>query len=124
MGWQYYEHLMLQQYESLILRLRHFHGIVSFVTAKKTGGNGRDNYDRVPVAGLKKNRKGKHRALVTRILENLKTLPAESAVKIPLSSIGGVSVLNLRSAVSRATAKENIKVATSADDESFYVWKI
>jgi hypothetical protein len=96
------------------------------VTAKKSGSgaNGREKYEQVPVSGLKKNRKGKHRGLVTRILENLKTLPPESAVKVPLSSINGVSVLNLRSAVSRASAKENIKVATAADDESFYVWKI
>jgi hypothetical protein len=108
------------------LQQRRFYGIVTFVTAKKggSGAKGLQNYERVPVSGLKKNRKGKHRSLVTRILENLKTLPPESAVRIPLSSIGGVSVLNLRSAVSRATAKENIKVATSADDESFYVWKI
>jgi len=100
--------------------------MVIFVTAKKSGSgaNGRDKYERVPIEGLKKSRKGKHRSLVTRILENLKTLPPESAVKIPLSAIGGVSVLNLRSAVARATAKENIKVATSADDESFYVWKL
>ena len=96
------------------------------MTTKKAGSgtNGRDKYERVPIEGLKKSRKGKHRALVTRILENLKTLPPESAVKIPLSAIGGVSILNLRSAVTRATAKESIKIATSADDESFYVWKI
>ena len=108
------------------MQQRGFYGIVKFVTAKKAGAgaNGRDDYERVPVSGLKKSRKGKHRDLVTRILENLRTLPPDRAVKIPLSSIGGVSVLNLRSAVARATAKENIKVATSADDESFYVWKI
>ena len=96
------------------------------MTTKKGGSgvNGREKYERVPIEGLKKSRKGKHRALVTRILENLKSLPPESAVKIPLTSIGDVSVLNLRSAVSRATAKENIKVATAADDESFYVWKL
>ena len=106
------------------MQIKCSYGIVMFVTAKKTGGKGTDDYERVPVSGLKKSRKGKHRTLVTRILENLRTLPSESAMKIPLSTIGEVSVLNLRSAVARATAKEKIKVATSADDDHFYVWKI
>jgi len=34
-----------------------------------------------------------------------------------------VKVLNLRSAIVRASAKEGIAVSTSSDDQYFYVWK-
>lgn len=81
------------------------------------------NYGRVPISGLKKSRKGKHHELLAKIIEDLRDAPAKVAVQIPLSSISGVSVLNLRSAIVRASAKEDIPVSTSSDDEYFYVWK-
>jgi len=31
--------------------------------------------------------------------------------------------VNLRSVIVRTAAKENIRVATSSDDEYFYVWR-
>jgi hypothetical protein len=82
------------------------------------------NYSRVPVSTLKKSRKGKHHALVLKIMEDLRGVEGGYAVKIPLSSTEGVSVLNLRSAITRAAAKEDIHIATSADDENFYAWKV
>lgn len=85
--------------------------------------NGYPNYGRVPIAGLKKSRKGKHHELMGRILEDLMKLASSYAVKIPLSEIEGISVLNLRSAIVRAAEKAGIPVSTSSDDENFYVWK-
>jgi hypothetical protein len=81
------------------------------------------NYARVPVGGLKKSRKGKHHELLLKIMEDLRNAPPTAAVQIPLSSTMDVPVLNLRSAIVRAGAKEGIAVSTSSDDEYFYVWK-
>jgi hypothetical protein len=85
--------------------------------------NGYPNYGRTPISGLKKSRKGKHHELMDRILEDLKKSVPSYAVRIPLSDIKGVSVLNLRSAIVRAAHKAGIPVSTSSDDENFYVWK-
>jgi hypothetical protein len=89
----------------------------------KQPSEGFPNYGRTSVAGLKKFRKGKHYDLLLRILEDLRHARSGFAVTIPLAKIGDVSVLNLRSAIVRAASKEKIGVATSSDDENFYVWK-
>lgn len=81
------------------------------------------NYSRTPISQLKKSRKGKHHNLLLKIMEDLHKSQAGFAVTIPLESIDGVSVLNLRSAIVRAASKAKIRVATSSDDENFYVWR-
>jgi hypothetical protein len=81
------------------------------------------NYGRTAIAGLKKSRRGKHNDVTGKIMDDLRRSEPGFAVTIPLASIGEVSVLNLRSAIVRAAAKEKINVATSSDDKSFYVWK-
>jgi hypothetical protein len=81
------------------------------------------NYGRTKISGLKRSRKGKHHGLLLKIMEDLRNSQSGFAVTIPLSSIGDVSVLNLRSAIVRAASKEGIAVSTSSDDENFYVWK-
>lgn len=81
------------------------------------------NYGRVPVSTLKKSRKGKHHELLDRIMEDLNKSTSGYAVRIPLSGIKGLSVLNLRSAIVRTANKDGIKVSTSSDDQNFYVWK-
>lgn len=92
---------------------------------KKTPvGSEGPNYETTPIAGLKKSRKGKHHDLMGRILGDLRQLRSGLAVRIPLSSTKGVPVLNLRSVIVRTAAKEKMRVATSSDDENFYVWKI
>jgi hypothetical protein len=85
--------------------------------------HGYPNYGRTLISGLKKSRKGKHHDLMGRIMEDLKRSTPSYAVRIPLSTIEGVSVLNLRSAIVRVANKAGIRVSTSADDENFYVWK-
>jgi len=84
---------------------------------------GYPNYGRTAVEGLKKSRKGKHHALMTKIMEDLRESAPGFAVRIPLSGTEQVSILNLRSAIVRVAAKEGIAVSTSSDDENFYVWK-
>lgn len=89
----------------------------------ESAGKTYPNFGRTPVGGLKKSRKGKHFELLAKIMEDLRRSEAGYAVRIPLSSTAGVSVLNLRSAITRVANKEGIAISTSADDENFYVWK-
>ena len=66
-------------------------------------------------------RNGKHKTIVTQILNDLEGLAAESALKIPLSELPDAKV-NIRSALNRATRKLNKDVATATDDQFLYVW--
>jgi hypothetical protein len=99
--------------------------MVGKMTSKRpTGGDGSAlRYERVPSAGLKGSRRGRHHELVAGILNDLATLPTGSAVQIPLSSIDGLSVAKLRSAIVRATNKQDIGIETSSDAKHFYLWK-
>jgi hypothetical protein len=81
------------------------------------------NYGRVLISALKKSRKGKHHELLGKIMEDLKKSAPGYAVRIPLSSVKGVSVLNLRSAIVRAANRDGTKVSTSSDEQNFYVWE-
>ena len=80
-------------------------------------------YERVSLAGIRKGRRGKHHELVTGILEDLETLPSGSALKIPVADCEGVSVNELRAAVSRATKSRQTHAKTHFDGRYFYVWK-
>jgi hypothetical protein len=79
-------------------------------------------YRQVDIAGLKTGRHGKHHDLVKGIVEELVTLKPGSALEIPLADVGGIGLANLRSAVHRAAASNNLNIETVADDEKFYVW--
>jgi hypothetical protein len=59
---------------------------------------------------------------VSDILGDLSKLKAEEAVQIPLSSLNGEKMQNLRSALNRVTRDKNIPVVTSSDDTHMYVW--
>jgi|SRR6516162_9363463 len=93
------------------------------IVAKQQKEKGYPNYGRALISGLKKSRKGKHHELMGSIMEDLKRSTPSYAVRIPLSSLKKVSVLNLRSAIVRAAKKDGISVSTSSDDQNFYVWK-
>jgi hypothetical protein len=85
-------------------------------------GNGR-NYAAIDRSDVPQGRKGKHRKAVADILADLTKLTAEQAVKIPLSSLDGEKMQNLRSALNRVTREKNIPVETSSDEKYFYVWR-
>jgi hypothetical protein len=81
------------------------------------------NYDRVVLANVRRNRRGKHHDLIQGIFHDLETLPAGSAIKIPLSKVDGITVANLRSAVHRASTSRSLEVETLSDEDNFYIWK-
>ncbi|MGA8489322.1 MAG: hypothetical protein WB711_02805 [Terriglobales bacterium] len=81
------------------------------------------NYDRVVLANLKRNRRGKHHDLIEGIFEDLGTLPVGSAIRIPLAEVDGITLANLRSAVHRASISRDLGIETLSDEDNFYIWK-
>jgi hypothetical protein len=81
------------------------------------------HYSAVNKSDVPQGRKGKHRKAVTDILGDLSKLKPEEAVKIPLSSLNGEKMQNLRSALNRVTRDQKIPVVTSSDDKYMYVWR-
>jgi hypothetical protein len=87
-------------------------------------GNGKSmHYSSVNRSDVPQGRKGKHRKAVSDILGDLSQLDAQQAVKIPLSSLKGEKVQNLRSALNRVTRERKIPVVTSSDEKYLYVWR-
>src|ERR1700737_352839 len=89
---------------------------------RKGNGNG-THYESMNRADVPQGRKGKHRKAVADILADLTKLKARQAVKIPLSSLNGDKMQNLRSALNRVTREKNIPVVTSSDEKYLYVWR-
>lgn len=80
-------------------------------------------YDRVTLADLRRTRRGKHHDLLGGIFQDLESLPAGSAIKIPLAELDGISLANLRSAVHRSSNSKGLGIETLSDEENFYIWK-
>jgi hypothetical protein len=80
-------------------------------------------YERVVLTDIRRSRRGKHHDLVGGIFQDLETLPAGSAIKIPLAEVDGTTLANLRSAVHRASASRGLGIETLSDEEHFYIWK-
>jgi hypothetical protein len=90
------------------------------------GRNGNGNgahYESMNRSDVPQGRKGKHRKAVKDILADLSQLNARQAIKIPLSSLNGEKMQNLRSALNRVTREKNIPVETSSDEKYMYVWR-
>ncbi len=66
-------------------------------------------------------RNGKHKSMITEILDDLAVLKPGSALKIPLEELSD-SKENVRSALNRATRNASLSVATAADADYLYVW--
>lgn len=66
-------------------------------------------------------RNGKHKTIVTQILDDLASLEKGLCLKIPISELPDTTV-NIRSALSRATHKATLSVATATDGEYLYIW--
>jgi|SRR5579863_2629415 len=87
-------------------------------------GNGKDtHYASLNRSDVPQGRKGKHRKAVADILADLSKLSAKQAVKVPLSSLNGEKMQNLRSALNRVTRERNLPVETSSDEKFLYIWR-
>jgi hypothetical protein len=81
------------------------------------------NFATVSLDTLPKGRKGKHHVIVAKIVNDLQELTPGSAIRIPRNVLDGQKLVNLRSALNRATRGLHLSVSTSTDGENFYVWK-
>jgi hypothetical protein len=79
-------------------------------------------YESINQADVPKGRDGKHKKIVTEILNDLDLLEPDRALKIPLAQLPD-SKENIRSALNRATRQRGTEVSTSSDSEYLYVWK-
>jgi hypothetical protein len=80
-------------------------------------------FGRIALDELRQGRRGKHNELMTKILDELASLPEGEAIAIPFSDIKEISVPELRAAVARATSSRDLKIATYSNMTHFYVWK-
>lgn len=76
--------------------------------------------EKVPLSSFRRRRRGKHFDLIEQVLKELAELSGESAIKVPL---GKYSAKDLRSAVARAAATQQIAIASASDQENLYIWK-
>lgn len=72
-------------------------------------------------ADVPQGRNGKHKEIVSTILEDLDQLKEGAAIKVPLAELDA-SKEKVRSALNRATRKAGLKVATATDANFLYVW--
>ena len=72
-------------------------------------------------ADVPQGRNGKHKEIVSTILDDLSQLKEGSAIKVPLAELDS-SKEKVRSALNRATRKAGRKVATATDANFLYVW--
>ena len=79
------------------------------------------NYKTADRSEVPTGRNGKHKDVVTRILNDLENLETGLCLKIPLDELPDTKA-NIRSALNRATRKLEKPVATATDDDFLYVW--
>jgi len=72
-------------------------------------------------ADVPQGRNGKHKEIVSTILDDLSQLKEGAAIKVPLAELDS-SKEKVRSALNRATRKAGRKVATATDANFLYVW--
>ena len=80
------------------------------------------SFESIPQGDVPKGRDGKHKQIVTRLLDDIDKLEDGAALKIPLAALPDTKE-NIRSALNRATRQRGVEVATSSDAEYLYVWK-
>jgi hypothetical protein len=86
-------------------------------------GSHSDRFESIERGEVPTGRKSKHHNIVDRILREVEGLRAKRALKIPRSALGSAKIEHIRAALSRASAKGEMELGTSVDDNYFYVWR-
>lgn len=84
-------------------------------------GKGKVSFKTTEISRIPTGRKGKHHAIVAAILQDLGGLQEGRALKIPLSELSD-TVVNVRSALNRASRKLGKEVPTKTDENFLYIW--
>lgn len=79
-------------------------------------------YESMLQIDVPKGRDGKHKQIISQLLEAIGELGVGAALKIPLAELPDTKQ-NIRSALSRAASQKKINLATSSSNEFLYVWK-
>ena len=79
------------------------------------------NFKTMMTADVPQGRNGKHKQIVTKILDDLDQVKPGSALKVPLADLDS-SKEKVRSALNRATRKGGRTVATATDGDFLYIW--
>jgi TusA-related sulfurtransferase len=79
-------------------------------------------FDSIAQVDVPKGRDGKHKQIITLLLNDIANLKPGSALKIPLAELPDTKE-NIRAALSRAASHKKIAIATSSNSEFLYVWK-
>jgi hypothetical protein len=69
-----------------------------------------------------KGREGKHKRIVTLLLNEIERLAPGTALKVPYTALPD-SKENIRAALNRATRQKGMRVSTSSDATHLYIWK-
>jgi hypothetical protein len=81
------------------------------------------HFESIERSAVPTSRKSKHHNIIEQILEDIGGLKAKRALRVPRAALGEAKVEHIRAALSRASAKLDIELATSVDDDYFYVWR-
>ena len=79
-------------------------------------------YQSIKQIDVPKGRDGKHKKIVSQLLNDIAQLEPERALKIPLEALPDTKE-NIRSALNRATRQRGIEISTSSDSDFLYIWK-
>ncbi len=79
-------------------------------------------FESVLQVDVPKGRDGKHKRIITQLLNDISHLAEGSALKIPLKQLPDTKE-NIRAALSRAARQAEIEIATSSNEEFLYVWR-
>ena len=83
--------------------------------------NGKARFKTTRIANIPTGRRGKHHVVVAAILQDLTGLREGDALKIPLAELPD-TLVNVRSALNRATRKLGKDVPTATDEHFLYIW--
>ena len=88
---------------------------------RKTSEAFKATFESMRQIDVPQSRNGKHRKIVSAILEDLEHLRHGEAVKIPLRVLADTKE-NVRAALSRESKKRKLPIATAADADHMYVF--
>ena len=86
-------------------------------------GSNEQNFDSIEQSAVPTSRKSKHYQMVEKILREVGGLKGKRALRIPRGALGDAKIEHIRAALSRASGKIEVELATSVDDNYLYVWQ-
>jgi hypothetical protein len=80
-------------------------------------------FDSIERRDVPTTRKSKHHEIIEKILREVGGLKGKRALRIPRSALGDAKLEHIRAALSRASSRNKVELATSADNDYLYVWR-